>query len=73
MWEDGTVKCSGVRFVVLSSKMLHCHHGVDRNTTVKNNTKKIIKRKRYLKRRIYYCILLITTVKEIGNRVEKLN
>ena len=69
MWEDGTVKCSGVQFVVLSSKTLHCHHGVHRNTTVKNNTKKIKKRKRYLKRRI----LLITTVKEIGNRVEKLN
>ena len=69
MWEDGTVKCSGVHFVVLSSKTLHCHHGVHRNTTVKNNTKKIKKRKRYLKRRI----LLITTVKEIGNRVEKLN
>ena len=69
MWEDGTVKCSGVQIVVLSSKTLHCHHGVHRNTTVKNNTKKIKKRKRYLKRRI----LLITTVKEIGNRVEKLN
>ena len=39
MWEDGTIKFSGASFVVLSFKMFDCHHGVDRNTTVKKRYK----------------------------------
>ena len=39
MWEDETIKFSGVPFVVLSFKTLDCHHGVDRNTTVKKRYK----------------------------------
>ena len=44
MWEDETIKFSGVPFVVLSFKTFECHHGVDRNT---KDTKKTIQRKRY--------------------------
>ena len=35
MWEDETIKFSGVPSVVLSFKTLDCHHRIDRNTTVK--------------------------------------
>ena len=40
MWEDETIKFSGVTLVVLSYKKLDCHHGVNRNTTMNKRYKK---------------------------------
>ena len=46
MWEDETIKFSDVPYVVLSFKTLDCHHGVDKNTTVKKRYKENKEKKR---------------------------
>ncbi|XP_065657446.1 calcium-responsive transcription factor-like isoform X2 [Hydra vulgaris] len=37
LWDDFAIPYSGMPFIIVSSKVLDCHHGFDRNISVKKN------------------------------------
>nr|XP_047141068.1 uncharacterized protein LOC105849056 [Hydra vulgaris] len=44
LWEDSAIPYSGIPYIVISNKVLDCHHGFDRNVSKKNDYKKNKKR-----------------------------